>query len=254
MIVRLEESVRSAGETRPLRRLTRVVREFLCEVVVDGLSLEGRTVDLNERGMAIVLAEPLFARLDSTTVILTTPDGSLAKFTGRVTRQRQIGVGEVLIGIQLAELPVETTSVLIEKCAPASPVQIETAPVPDPEPEGFLGWLRALAGYPAPPFRDRRRIPRLAIHTTCVILNGELNRKGVTLDLSYTGFSALFSEFSPDHLWGSLVQIKFVKLKAIPVGITHRGTDTVVRFQVEHLQEGTERWRDLHYSYWRHLS
>jgi hypothetical protein len=254
MTDRVEQDGDTSIEMRPVRRLTRVTREFLCEVVVDGLSLEGKTVDLNERGMAVVLPEPLFARLDSTTVVLTRPDGALVKMTGRIIRQQQIGVGEVLVGIQLADLPVETTNVLIEKCMPASPFQMETTPVPYPEPKGFLGWVRALVGYPAAPFQDRRRIPRLAIHTTCAILSEELNRKGITQNVSYTGFSVLFSDFSPDHLWGALFQIKFVKLKAMPIGIEQRGPDTVVRFRVEHIQEGEARWRDLHYSYWRHLS
>lgn len=239
---------------RPVRRLARVSREFLCEVVVDGLSIEGKTLNLNEQGMAVLLPEPLFARLDSTTVVLTKPDGSLVKMTGRVIRQRQIGVGEVLIGIQLADLPVETTSALIEKCAPASPFQLEPARAHYPEPKGLLGWMRTVAGFPAVPFADRRRIPRLAIHTVCAILNEEPSRKGLTQDVSFTGFSVLFSDFSPAHLWGALFQIKFVKLKAMPIGIAHRGSDTLVRFRVEHIQEGEERWRDLHYSYWRHLS
>lgn len=240
--------------TRPVRRLTRVTREFLCEVVVDGLSIEGRTIDLNEGGLGVILPVPLFARLDSSTVILTKPDGSLVKMTGRVIRQQHIGVGEVLVAIQLADLPVETTHALIEKCAPASPFQMETAPIHYPEPKGLLGWMRTLAGYPAPPFQDRRHIPRLPIHTTCTILNEESNRRGLTQDLSYTGFSVLFSDFSPDRLWGALLQIKFVKLKAMPIGIAHWGPDTLVRFRVEHIQEGEERWRDLHYSYWQHLS
>jgi hypothetical protein len=250
-----DEADRDASiRTRPVRRLSRVTREFVCAVITDGLSLDGRTVDLNEQGIAVVLPEPIFARLDSATVVLTKPDGALAKMTGRVIRQQQRGVGEVLVAIQLADLPVETTNVLIEKCAPASPFQMDASPVRYPEPKGLLEWLRLLAGLPPVPFQDRRRIPRLAIHTTCTILTAQPARKGLTHDLSYTGFSALFSDFSPDYLWGALFQIKFVKLKAMPIGIAHLGPHTLVRFRVEHIQEGEERWRDLHYSYWRHLS
>ncbi|WP_053381878.1 hypothetical protein [Nitrospira moscoviensis] len=28
----------------------------------------------------------------------------------------------------------------------------------------------------------------------------------------------------------------------------------LVRFRIDQIQEGEERWRDLHYSYWRHLA
>jgi hypothetical protein len=241
-------------KARPVRRLARIAREFLCEVAADGLSVEGRTVDLNERGMAVVLPKPLFARLDSTTVMLTNADGSLGKMTGRVIRQQQVGVGQVLVGIQFAELSVEATRTLIEKCAPASPFQRDTVPPLHPDPNSLMSWIRTLAGYPPVPFQDRRCIPRLAIHTACTILHEKPKRKGLTQDLSYTGFSVLFPDFSPYHLWGTLFQIKFVKLKALPVGITHCGSNTLVRFRVEYIQEGEERWRDLHYSFWQHLS
>lgn len=133
------------AHARPVRRLIRVQREFLCEVKADGLAIEGKTVDLNEQGVAVVLPEPLFARLDSATIVLTKPDGSLCKMTGRVIRQQHI-------------------------------------------------------------------------------------------------------------LWGAVLQVKFVTVKALPIGIEHRGADTLVRFRVDQIQEGEERWRDLHYSYWRHLS
>jgi hypothetical protein len=242
-----------SAETRPLRRLIRVPGDFHCEVVADGLALEGRTVDLNERGMGIVLPEPLFARLDSTTIVLTRPDGSLVKMAGRVIRQHRIGVGAVLVGIQLAELPVDATTVLIEKCAPASPVQLETAPVPASYSAGLRGWWR-MAGYRPPQSPDRRRIPRLPIHTRCAILGDGPELRGLTRDLSYTGLSAWFRHFEPGRLWGALLRIKFVTVKAMPIGIEHRGPETLVRFRIDQIHEGEERWRDLHYSYWRHLA
>lgn len=254
MIADREPDRRPSTESRPVRRLVRVSRDFLCEVFADGVSLEGRTLNLNEQGLGVVLSDPLFARLDSTTVVMTGPDGSLVKMTGRVTRQQRIGVGEVLVGIQLAELPVDATRTLIEKCAPDSPFQMDTVPVVRPRSRDLLGWLRALAGFPAIPAHERRRIPRLPIHTACTILGEEPLCKGMTHDLSYTGFSVLFPDFSPSRLWGALIEIKFVTLKALPIGIVHRGPATLVRFRVEHIQEGEERWRDLHYSYWRHLS
>ncbi len=254
MIADREQDDRPSTESRPVRRLVRVSRNFLCEVFADGVSLEGRTVNLNEQDLSVLLSEPLFAQLDSTTVVLTGPDGSLLKLTGRVIRQQRIGVGEVLVGIQLAELPVDASRALIEKCAPDSPFQIDTEPVGSPEPRGLLGRLRAPAGFLATPVHDRRRIPRLPIHTVCTILGDEPFCKGLAHDLSYTGFSVLFPDFNPGRLWGAMFQIKFVKLKALPIGIEHRGPATLVRFRVEHIQEGEERWRDLHYSYWRHLS
>lgn len=241
-------------EIRPARRLIRLTRDFLCEVLVDGLSMEGRTVNLNEQGLAVALPEPLFANLDSTTVVLTASDGSLFSVAGRVVRQHQSRIGEVIVGIHFADLSVEATKALVEKCAPDSPFSMESEPFRYPEPTGLRGWFRSLTGHPQAPHSERRRIPRLPIHTACAILGADTTGRGLTQDLSYMGLSVLFPDFDPGQLWGAILHIKFVKLKARPIGIDHRGTDALVRFRVDHIEEGKERWQDLHYSYWRHLS
>jgi hypothetical protein len=242
-------------DVRPTRRLTRLTRDFLCEVLVDGLSMEGRTVNLNEQGLAVALPEPLFANLDSATVSFTASDGSLFRVTGRVVRQHQSKIGEVIVGIHLADLSVDNTRALIEKCAPDSPFHMESGPFRYPQTGGLREWIRSLAGQPLISPSERRRIPRLPIHTTCAILaGGETTHKGLTQDLSYTGLSVLFPDFDPGQLWGAILHIKFVKLKALPIDIDYRGSDALVRFHVDHIEEGKERWQDLHYSYWRHLS
>lgn len=241
-------------DIRPARRLTRLQRDFHCEVVVDGLPMEGRTVNLNEQGLAIALPEPLFANLDSAIVALTANDGSLFKVTGRVVRQHPSTIGEVIVGIQLADLSIDTTKTLVEKCAPDSPFNMESEPFRYPAPGGLRAWIRSLTGHSRFSFSNRRRIPRLPIHTTCAILGPETTHKGLTQDLSYAGLSVLFPDFNPGQLWGAILHIKFVKLKALPIGIEHRGADALVRFRVDHIEEGKERWQDLHYSCWRHLS
>lgn len=243
-----------SADIRPARRLMRLAQDFLCGIVADGLSLEGRTLNLNEQGLAVALPEPVFADLDCVQVVLTAHDGSLFHLTGRVVRQHQTTIGEVVVGIQLAELSIETTATLIEKCAPHSPFTMEADPFRYPEPNGLRGWIHALIGQPPVPPPDRRRIPRLPIHTACAILRPEMTQKGLTQDLSYSGLAVLFPNFSPDQLWGAILQVKFVRLKALPVSIEHRGLETLVRFRVDTIEEGKERWRDLHYSYWQHLS
>lgn len=96
-----------SADVRPARRLMRLAQDFLCDIVADGLPLEGRTLNLNEQGLAVALPEPVYADLDCVQVILTTHDGSLFHLTGRVVRQHQTTIGEVVVGIQLAELSVE---------------------------------------------------------------------------------------------------------------------------------------------------
>jgi hypothetical protein len=247
-----EDSHILSADVRPARRLMRLAQDFICDIFADGLSLEGRILNLNEQGLAVALSEPGFADLNCVQVILTAHDGSLCHLTGRVVRQHQTTIGEVVVGIQLAELSVETTTDLIEKCAPHSPFTMEPDIFRYPESSGLHGWIHALIGQPPVPPPDHRRIPRLPIHTACVVLRPEMTHNGLTQDLSYSGLAVLFPNISPGQLWGAVLQVKFVRLKALPVSIEHRGPDVLVRFRVD--DEGKDRWRELHYSYWRHLS
>jgi hypothetical protein len=234
---------------------TQRIPELLCQIMVEGVSLEGRPIELRGRSLWIILPAPLFARPDSTIVVVVgQSDGSSVKIAGRVTCQQQIDVGEVLVAIQLADPPDEVTAALLESHAFPLTHLLDREPRQYPQMTRLLDWVRILAGYPIAAFQDQRLIPRLAIHTTCTIFTNDMIRTGVTQDLSYTGFSVRFSDFSPDCLWGALFYIKFVKLKARPIGIAHQGRYTVVRFRVESIQEGENRWLDLHYSYWQHLS
>jgi cellulose synthase (UDP-forming) len=125
------------------------------------LPLEGETLNLNEQSLAVLLPKPVFADLDRVQVMLTTQDGSLFNLTGCVVRQHQARIGEVVIGIQLAESSGKTTTSLIEKYQYL-------------EPRGFRWWLHILLGQPSAGPADRRRIPRLPIHTTCAILRPDM--------------------------------------------------------------------------------
>ena len=77
----------------------------------------------------------------------------------------------------------------------------------------------------------------------------------MTKNLSYSGLAVLFPNFSPGRLWGAILRVKFVRLKALPVSIEHRGPEVLVRFHVDNnIEEREERWRGLHFSYWQYLS
>lgn len=250
-----ENKAVTAIDIRPARRLTRLTRNLLCKVAVDGLSMEGRTINLNEQGLAVALPEPLFWNLESATAAFTVSDGSPFQVTGRVVKQYQSQIGEVIVGIQLADLSVDTTRVLVEKCAPDSPFRMESEPFRYPEPRGRRGWIRSFVSHPLISPSARWQIPRLPIHTVRATLVGrESTHKGLTQDLSYAGLSVPFPDFNPGQLWGAILHIKFVKLKALPIRIDLRGADALVRFRVDHIEEGKKRWQDLHYSYWRPLS
>jgi len=225
-----------------------------CEVVTEGLSFAGKVVALRKNRLRVVLPTPLFARPDATTVILTNLDGVSLSLSGRVMSQRQIGVGEMLLVIQLANLPAESGMTNHEQPLIASLRHMHRIPGRSPWTGRCLDWAHDLAGYVLAPFQDRRLIPRLAIRTNCALVSTATPRQGTTRDLSYSGASVLFPDFTPDCLSEALLRIKFVTMKATPVDIAQQGRNAVVRFRIESIHEGERRWRDLHYSYWQHLS
>lgn len=48
-----------------------------------------------------------------------------------------------------------------------------------------------------------------------------MTHKGLTQDLSYSQLAVLFPNFPPGQLWGTILQVKCVRLKALPVSIEH---------------------------------
>ena len=225
-----------------------------CEVVTEGVSFKGKIIALRKHRLRVILPTPLFARPDATTVILTNHNGISLSLPGRVMSQRQIGVGEMLLVIQLDDLQTESAMTLHQQRMIASLHHMHRSPERSPWSGSSVDWAHELAGYVLAPFQDRRLIPRLAIRTNCAILSTEIPRQGMTRDLSYSGASVLFSDFAPDSLSEALLRIKFVTLKATPVEIAQQGRNAVVRFRIDSIYEGEHRWRDLHYSYWQHLS
>jgi hypothetical protein len=225
-----------------------------CEVVTEGLSFMAKIVAFKKNRLRVILPTPLFARPDATTVILTNLDGASLSIAGCVISQQQIGVGEMLTVIQLATLPGESAMAPHERRVVATLRHIHRTPGRSPWTGQCLDWAHDLAGYVLAPFQDRRIIPRLAIRTNCAILSTDTPTQGMTRDLSYSGVSVLFPNFSDENLLGALLRIKFVTLKATAVDITRQGRKALVRFRIESIHEGERRWRDLHYSYWQHLS
>ena len=133
--------------------------------IAEGLPLEGKALDLNEQSLAVVLPKPVMADFDHVQIILTADNGSPVNLTGRVVRQQQSMTGEVVVGIELAELSSEATANLIEKCHAPSPFTMKAGPTQYPE---------LTVGRSSIPLTDRRRIPRLPTHTICAILRQEV--------------------------------------------------------------------------------
>lgn len=110
--------------------------------------------------------------------------------------------GEMLAVIQLANLPSESAMAPHEQRMISSLRYIHRPPGRSPWTGRCVDWAHDLASYVLAPFQDRRLIPRLAIRTNCAMLDADTLRQGTTRDLSYSGASVLFSDFSPDNLSG----------------------------------------------------
>ncbi|HSA61299.1 MAG TPA: hypothetical protein VLE03_03595, partial [Nitrospiraceae bacterium] len=52
-------------------------------------------------------------------------------------------------------------------------------------------------------------------------------------------------------LVGSLLELPHITLKVSPVSMDRRLRKTCVRFRVESIEQGEQRWRDLHNRRWR---
>lgn len=83
------------------------------------------------------------------------------------------------------------------------------------------------------------------LNTSTLLLPGKLE------DMSYTGVSALFPSTPKGSLVGSLLELPHITLKVSPVSMDRRLRKTCVRFRVESIEQGEQRWRDLHNRRWR---
>jgi hypothetical protein len=69
--------------------------------------------------------------------------------------------------------------------------------------------------------------------------------------MSFTGVSASFPSTPKGSLAGSLLELPQITLKVSPVSMVRRIRDTCVRFKVEGIERGEQRWRELHDHRWR---
>jgi len=125
---------------RPVRRLMRLQRDFLCEIVATDQSVEGRTLNLNHQGIAVALAEPLSGHLDIVTVVLTAPNGALLRLPGQVIRQQPVQNDHVLLGVRFSGLSLHAIRALDRKCGLGSSIDIDSTAA-DSSPSQACSWL-----------------------------------------------------------------------------------------------------------------
>ena len=240
-----------ASEQTQGRQAFRLNRDFVSELFVDGASVTARVVNINEQGAALSLERPVFTAQASVTLLLTSSHGSLVRLTGRIVRQERLQSGEVAAGLHFTDLDDETRQVLLDKIF-GDPAPWEASYQFKP---GIASSLRSLLYALTVPWRsftwERRRMLRVPGRTPCRLSTSTARLSGKLEDMSFTGVSALFPSTPKGPLDGSLLALPHITLKVSPVSMVRRLRNTCVRFRVESIEEGEQRWRDLHYNRWK---
>lgn len=240
-----------ASEQTQARRAFRLNRDFAGELFVDGISVTARILNVNEQGAALSLERPVFTAQDSVALLLTSSHGTVIKLAGRIVRQERLPSGEVAAGLQFADLDEATRQALVDKIF-GDPAPWEDSYQFKP---GIASSLRSLLYALTVPWRsftwERRRMLRVPGGTACRLNTSTRVLRGKLEDMSFTGVSALFPSTPQWSLVGSRLELPHITLKVTPVSIVRRLRKTCVRFRVESVEQGEQRWRDLHNAKWK---
>jgi cellulose synthase (UDP-forming) len=239
-----------ASEQTQGRQAFRLNRDFASELFVDDTAHTARIININEHGVALLLENPVFSTQDTVTLLLTSSQGTIVRLAGRIIRQEQLPDGGVGAGLQFMELDDATREVLVDKIF-GDPAPWEESSHFKP---GVASSLRSLCYALTAPWRaftwERRRMLRLSHTTSCRLSTATALLPGRLEDISFTGVSVLFNSTPKGSIVGGLLELPRVTLKVSPVSVIHRFRNTCVRFKVDHIERGEQRWRELHQQRW----
>jgi hypothetical protein len=157
----------------------------------------------------------------------------------------------VAAAIQFVDLDEATRRVLADKMfGDAAPWEDSYQFKP-----GVASSLRSLCHAITVPWRsfswERRRMLRIRSGTPCRLNTSAHLVTGTLRDMSFTGVSASFASTPKGKLAGSLLELPHITLKVSPVSIVRRFRETCVRFRVDSVERGQQRWRELHDHRWK---
>jgi hypothetical protein len=173
------------------------------------------------------------------------------QLTGRIVRQELSPSGDVIAALHLVDLDEVTRRTLVDKIF-GDPAPWEESYQFKP---GIASSLRSLGNAITVPWRffswDRRRMLRIRGGTPCRLNTSAHVLTGTLRDMSFTGVSASFPSTPRGTLAGSLLELPHITLKVTPISLARRFRTTCVRFKVDSIERGEQRWRELHYRRWR---
>lgn len=240
-----------ASEQTQGRQAFRLNRDFASELLVEETAVTARILNVNEHGAALSLERPVFTAQDSVVLLLTSSSGALVRLNGRIVRQERIASGGVEAGLQFIDPDDATRQALVDKIF-GDPAAYEDSYRFKP---GIMSSLRSLLHALTVPWRsftwERRRMLRIPSGMTCRLNSSSQRLAGKLEDISFTGVSALFPPTPRGSIAGALLELPHITLKVRPVSMVRRLRHTCIRFRVESIERGEQRWRDLHNHRWR---
>ena len=240
-----------ASEQTQGRQGFRLQRDFAGVLFVNGEGIPARVMDLNELGAGVLVEQPILTLQPSLSLALTSSSGSLVKLTVRIVRQEPLPSGEIRAGLQFDELNEHTRTMLVDKIyGDSAPWEATYRFQP-----GIRSSLQSLGRALTAPWRrlqwNRRSMIRFEGRSMCLVKAPSAVLKGRVEDMSFSGISALVKGSPTGSLVGSLVQLPGVTLKVVPVAMIKKRSKTLVRFRVESIESGEDRWRALHRARWQ---
>ncbi|HET9575630.1 MAG TPA: glycosyltransferase family 2 protein [Nitrospira sp.] len=240
-----------ASEQAQGRRGFRLERDFAGGLFVDGEDISAHITDLDEQGAGAIVPRPVLTLQQSVRLALTSSTGALLKVTAQVIRQDPLPSGEVKIGLQFDELDEMTRKALVDKIYGDSDYWEDTYRFQP----GIGSSLQSLGQALVAPWGclrwNRRNMIRFDGGYFCLVKAHCAVLKGRVQDMSFSGVSVLLKEAPTGSLVGSLLELHGITLKVIPVSMLRRRSYTLVRFKVDSIEAGEERWRALHHARWQ---
>jgi cellulose synthase (UDP-forming) len=239
-------AILSARERPQLRNFMRLTRDYPCEILHRGKRISAMTVDLNERGVAVRIDEPLYTDDRELGISISGVDGERIAVRGEIVRQEREGDGSATLGIRFTDLGDQAIQQLIERVFTGTePEREEFTPIMDAL-HSFWKLLSSLGRVMQPAHPSHRRMPRIPFERTCELHLPEHDLGGITRDVSYTGLSVAFSEGIELPPTPRPLTIGDVELEVLPISSVQRDDTTVVRFGVEKIEQGERTWHAWH--------
>ncbi|MDX2250768.1 MAG: glycosyltransferase [Nitrospira sp.] len=240
-----------ANEQPQVRRLFRLPRAVKAEVRAGRLSLPATTVDICEQGLALTIPHPVFTDPSSVTVRLQDYTGNHVEVAGRMVRQEPTANGNVLAAVHWPELDDKKLHALLTATVgEASEWNRPGLQPASTTARSFRALMEAIFRPWAPLLAKRRQTPRLPVQVPCTAdMGGEL-MQGQTFNLSYNGLAVLFPSHPPVRPTGADLTVEGVTLKVRPIETSSYQKQTLVRFQIEHLEEQNHQWHRVLTSHW----